>query len=99
MVQAAGVVALEAGNCPVWGRNHGELKESKVTKADADGLAAKFKAETEATVAHGLTLKQKKKVYISPTMLGVVHCKCGNKYADQSAMRRRSSQVRPVRRK
>ncbi|MCY1005931.1 hypothetical protein OV079_10200 [Nannocystis pusilla] len=86
VVQAAGVIAIEAGKCPVCGKDHGELKESKPSKADAGTLAQNFKRETEATVARGLAMTPKKKAYISPTMLGVVHCKCGNKYADQSAM-------------
>ena len=51
--------------------DHGKLKETAQSKADAGGLAAKFEAEL---------VKVNGKI---STMLGVVRCLCGKNYADR----------------
>lgn len=86
VIQMSGLVtAVEDGECPVCKKNHGDLKETEETKADAGGLAAKFKIEVEAAAAIG-KLKTPPVRVSANTMLGVVYCKCSKKYADQSAM-------------
>lgn len=75
VIQMTGLVtAVEEGKCPICEKTHEELKETEETKADAGALATNFKAEVAAATRP------------VQTMLGVVHCKCGKKYADQSAM-------------
>jgi len=79
------VVAVEAGECPVCHKGHGELKENEATKADAGTLAKSFKAQIALATVAGATKDPPVKVTAN-TMLGVVYCKCKRKYADQSAM-------------
>jgi len=85
VIQMSGLVTLiEDGLCPICGKNH-TFEETPATKADAGTLAANFKAELDAAAARGAVMVPPRKVSAS-TMLGVAHCKCGKKYADQSAM-------------
>lgn len=86
VIQASGMVtAVEEGQCPICEKSHGELKETKQTKTDAGSLAAAFKGQIAAATAKGQAMDPPVKVSAN-TMLGVVECKCGKKYADQSAM-------------
>jgi hypothetical protein len=65
VIQATGMVtAVEAGKCPVCGKDHGDFEETKETKADAKGLSSKF---------HDFVQKRAPEDGYS-TMLGVVHC-------------------------
>lgn len=75
IIQAPGamVIAVEDGDCVICNKKHGDFKETEQTKADAGGLAANFASEVE---------KVKGRIQ---TMLGVVRCKCGKGFADQSA--------------
>lgn len=66
------VVVVEDGNCVICNKKHGDFGETDQTRADAAGLAANFASEVE---------KVKGRIQ---TMLGVVRCKCGQGYADQS---------------
>ena len=87
VIQMGGLVtAVEEGQCPICDKSHGDLSESDQSKADAGSLAGAFRGEVEAAAARGAAMDPPVKVSVN-TMLGVVHCKCGNKkYADQSAM-------------
>jgi hypothetical protein len=78
------VTAVEAGPCPICEKSHGELSESPQTKLDAGGLAAKFEAEVRPIIEEVEARGADDKLQVS-TMLGIVACKCGTKYADQSA--------------
>ena len=71
-IQMSGMVTVIDGEeCPICGKDH-TFSESEPTKISAGALAGNFKAQT-AAVPQPIQ-----------TMLGVVHCKCGKKYADQS---------------
>jgi hypothetical protein len=80
------VIAVEAGPCPLCGKDHGALEETEQTKADAGGLASNFKAAWTAADLKAKAAVPPGKAMSANTMLGVVHCRCGKKYADQSAM-------------
>ncbi|MCY0994417.1 DUF4150 domain-containing protein [Nannocystis sp. ILAH1] len=85
VIQASGMVtAVEAGPCPICEKSHGELAETEQTKVDAGGLAANFDAQVKPVIAKAKALDPPVEIPVS-TMLGVVECKCGKKYADQSA--------------
>lgn len=85
VIQASGLVtAVEAGPCPICEKNHGELAETEQTKVDAGGLAAKFEAEVRPLIKEAKARIPPEDLPVS-TMLGVVACKCGKMYADQSA--------------
>jgi uncharacterized Zn-binding protein involved in type VI secretion len=86
VIQPSGMVtAVEAGKCPICEKDHGDLKEDSATKADAGILAGNFKAQLAIADATVKAIDPAAKVSAN-TMLGVVYCKCGKKYADQSAM-------------
>jgi len=78
VIQMAGsasfVVAVEEGPCPLCEKTHEELAETEASHADASGLAARFHAKVAD--ARGAV----------STMLGVIHCRCGAKYAGQSSV-------------
>ncbi|PRP93715.1 hypothetical protein [Enhygromyxa salina] len=85
VIQDSGMVtAVEAGQCPICEDDHGELKESPQTKTDAGVLAGNFQARVQAVNDAGAVMQPPVKVRVN-TMLGVVECACGKKYADQSA--------------
>lgn len=85
VIQMSGMVKLiDDEACPICGKNH-TFEETPATKADAGTLAANFKAELDAANVRGAAMVPPRKANAS-TMLGVAHCKCGKKYADQSAM-------------
>lgn len=85
VIQASGMVtAVEAGQCPICEEDHGELEESPQTKTDAGVLAGNFEVQVAAAEAAGAAMQPPVKVRVN-TMLGVVECACGKKYADQSA--------------
>ncbi|MDC0719156.1 PAAR-like domain-containing protein [Nannocystis bainbridge] len=85
VIQTSGMVtAVEAGPCPICEKSHGELSESPQTKLDAGGLAARFEAEVRPIIDEVEARGPDDKLPVS-TMLGIVACKCGKKYADQSA--------------
>jgi len=73
IIQDGLVIAVDEV-CPICGEHHGKLEETPQSKADAGELAAKFDAEL---------IKVDGK---ASTMLGVVKCKCGKNYADQSGV-------------
>ncbi|MBJ6761084.1 DUF4150 domain-containing protein [Myxococcaceae bacterium JPH2] len=77
VLQHTGLVTVVDGNeqCPLCKAQHGALEETKETKVDAAALAAKLETMVNAKKGRRLV-----------TMLGVVQCKCGKKYADQSAV-------------
>lgn len=79
VLQATGfVTAVEGTECPLCGEApHAGLKETDATKADAGTLSSNYDKRREE-------LSKKHKDFSRPTMLGVVHCKCPKKYADQS---------------
>lgn len=78
------VTAVPNDPCPICGEEHGALEETDPgTKTDATGLATNFKAEIAKVTAKGNALVPPVRVLCN-TMLGVVECKCGKKYADQS---------------
>jgi hypothetical protein len=86
IIQPGGaVVAVEAGVCPICGKTHDALAESPQSKTDAGALAKAFKAEFAKAEALVKAADATAKVSAN-TMLGVVECQCGKKYADQSAM-------------
>ncbi len=87
VIQESGMVtAVEAGPCPVCKEaDHGGMEETPQTKTDAGALASNFKAQIGAAQAKAAALDPPVKVSAN-TMLGVVECKCGKKYADQSGM-------------
>ena len=86
VIQASGMVtAVETGQCPICEKSHGELKETPQTRTDASALAAAFKGQIAGATMKGQAMDPPVKVSAN-TMLGVVECKCGKKYADQSAM-------------
>jgi hypothetical protein len=68
------VTVVEDDACPLCQEHHGAFEETSATKADAGVLAEKFRVRVEAASAR------------IQTMLGVVVCKCGQKFADQSAV-------------
>ncbi|MCY0989761.1 DUF4150 domain-containing protein [Nannocystis sp. ILAH1] len=72
------VIAVPEDVCTVCGKTHEAFQESEATTADASTLATNFKAAVKPAVQSGVSSPQ--------TMLGVVHCKCGKKYADQSGL-------------
>lgn len=77
VIQESGeVIAVEAGNCPMCGKDHGDFGETKTTKTSAGALANNFQRELTAVGAQ------------ARVMLGVVECKCGKKFADQSGATR-----------
>jgi uncharacterized Zn-binding protein involved in type VI secretion len=80
IIQTTGLVTAVDGKdpCPICNKQHDPLEEKEGpegTKADASALASKLDA----------MVKAKKRRHLA-TMLGVVQCKCGQKYADQSAV-------------
>jgi hypothetical protein len=80
VLQTSGLVTVIDGKeaCPLCKKQHGSLEETggpEGTKADASALAAKLDVMVKAKKGRRLV-----------TMLGVVQCKCGQKYADQSAV-------------
>ncbi|QRK11758.1 DUF4150 domain-containing protein [Archangium violaceum] len=77
VLQATGLVTAFTGEdtCPLCGKQHDPLEETEKTKADASALASKLDTMVKAKKGRHLA-----------TMLGVVQCKCGQKYADQSAV-------------
>jgi uncharacterized Zn-binding protein involved in type VI secretion len=82
VLQTTGFVTLVTGQdvCPLCRKTHGSdgsLKETPVTKADAAQLANNLlkKVSANQVPEHELPLAR---------MLGVVQCKCGQKYADHS---------------
>ncbi|MBU8894436.1 DUF4150 domain-containing protein [Corallococcus sp. M34] len=77
VLQTSGRVTVVDGKepCPLCEGQHGALEETQETKVDASALAAKLEAMVNARKGRRLV-----------TMLGVVQCKCGKKYADQSAV-------------
>ncbi|RJS16107.1 hypothetical protein DRW03_31165, partial [Corallococcus sp. H22C18031201] len=77
VLQTTGLVTVVDGKdpCPLCEGQHGALEETNETKVDASALAAKLEAMVNARKGRRLV-----------TMLGVVQCKCGKKYADQSAV-------------
>src|SRR5262245_14469678 len=79
VLQATGmVVAVEGHTCPLCNEApHEGLRETEETQADAATLAANYDARRQA-------LPRTHREFRRPTMLGVVHCKCSQKYADQS---------------
>jgi uncharacterized Zn-binding protein involved in type VI secretion len=77
VLQATGMVTVvEARRCPICDKGHDDFEESEQTKASADGLSKAFKAKLRPLGA---------KANVN-TMLGVVACKCGQDYADQSGL-------------
>ncbi|MCX4244766.1 hypothetical protein, partial [Paraliomyxa miuraensis] len=85
VIQMSGMVTvIEDEKCPICGEDH-RFEESEATKLDAGALAGNFKGQVAAAAAAGAAKDPPVKVSAN-TMLGVVHCKCGKKYADQSAM-------------
>ncbi len=74
IIQASGLVTAVDEVCPVCEKHHSKLDETPQTKIDAGELAAKFQAEL--IKVDGKT----------STMLGVVQCRCGTNYADQSGV-------------
>ncbi len=77
VIQAPGglVTAVEGKDpCPICEKQHQDFKETAETKADAGALAANFAKEVAAAAGR------------VQTMLGVVRCKCGKNYANQSAV-------------
>ncbi|MFZ6177603.1 PAAR-like domain-containing protein [Nannocystis pusilla] len=85
VIQASGLVtAVEAGPCPICEKSHGDFAETEQTKVDAGGLAANFETQVRPIIIEMEAMTPKKPFPVS-TMLGVVACKCGKKYADQSA--------------
>lgn len=71
---ATGVITVEGSReeCPICEESpHGDFGESKKSKASAKSIANKLKV----TLGVDTSLQ---------TMLGVVHCRCGQKYADHS---------------
>lgn len=74
------IVVTGQDSCPLCKKTHGstvKLKETPVTKADAAQLAKKlFKRVNEENLVPWAK------------MLGVAHCKCGQKYADHSGATR-----------
>ena len=77
LIQAPGglVTAVEGEDpCPICEKQHQDFKETEETKADAGALATNFAKEVAAVAGR------------VQTMLGVVRCKCGKNYANQSAV-------------
>ena len=80
VIQANELVSTGPWTCPTCHQSpdsedfHDGLSESEGTKADAATLASNF-----ATQVQDVTCS-------TSTMLGVVYCKCGAKYADQSGV-------------
>ncbi len=80
VIQANGLVSTGPWQCSTCHQSpesedfHDGLSESEETKADAATLASNF-----ATQVKGVTCS-------TSTMLGVVYCQCGAKYADQSGV-------------
>lgn len=84
VIQMTGLVlAVEAGECPVCKKGHDALEETEQSKADASALAGTFKGKLAPLRVRDGNEWVPVKV---TTMLGVVHCKCGKKYADQSGV-------------
>lgn len=78
---ATNLIVVESQKCKICEKEH-EMKESDATKADAESLASNFDPRIKTPA-----VKQARSGAPVQTMLGVVHCKCGNKkYADQSGM-------------
>ncbi|HEX5746935.1 MAG TPA: PAAR-like domain-containing protein [Archangium sp.] len=77
VLQATGFVTAVTGKdaCPLCGKQHDALEETEKTKVGASELASKLDTMVGAKKGRRLV-----------TMLGVVQCKCGQKYADQSAV-------------
>jgi hypothetical protein len=77
VLQTTGFVTAVDGKdaCPLCDKQHGSLEETKETKVDASALASKLDAMLKSKKGRRLV-----------TMLGVVQCKCGQKYADHSSM-------------
>lgn len=83
VLQACGqFTVVEAGECPICHEEHKALVESEATKADASVLARNFRATLDAARPQWNNKKRKKPIR---TMLGVAHCRCNTKYADQSS--------------
>ena len=80
VIQANQLVSTGPWQCPTCHQSpdsedfHDGLSESEESKADAATLASNF-----ATQVQGVTCS-------TSTMLGVVYCECGAKYADQSGV-------------
>lgn len=80
VIQANELVSTGRWECPKCHespdseRFHDGLSESEKTKEDAETLASNYAAQVQ-----GVTCS-------TTTMLGVVYCKCGAKYADQSGV-------------
>jgi len=73
IIQASGLVIAVDEMCPICEeKNHGKLEETPQSKIDAGNLAAKFEAEVKKVSGK------------ASTMLGIVQCLCGQKFADQS---------------
>lgn len=72
VLQASGMLtAFMAEVCPVCGRNHGALRETRATQADAASLAAQWTAVPGGNAT---------------TMLGVAHCRtCSARYGERSS--------------
>jgi hypothetical protein len=75
VIQATGMLTIvEAGKCPVCGKEHGAFEESGRTQLDAETLSKKFHARVRAAPVR------------YSTMLAVVQCRtCSKKYGDHSA--------------
>ena len=78
VIQESGmVIAVWKGEeCPICGKYHETLEETKETKAEMGSLVKHFRDECQGALKAGKNVA---------TMLGVVECKkCGKKYASQS---------------
>lgn len=92
VLQACGrFIVHEAGDCPLCGKAHDEFIETEASKTDAGGLHGSFGTHVHAALYRKATIERKGKP-VRPkdlsrvsTMLGVVECECGRKYADQSS--------------
>ena len=76
VIQTTGMLTVvEAGKCPVCGKDHGDFKETGGTKLDATSLSNEFHERVREQIQQGYT-----------TMLAVVQCRtCARKYGDHSS--------------
>jgi hypothetical protein len=87
VVQACGAVTfVEPSACVLCHEEHEGIGESEQTKTSTGALATNFEREVNLAVLRLDAEKSGRTSIKAATMLGVVECMCGQKYADQSGL-------------